>query len=141
MLAEMSQIVPAMIPHPASRPARQGSSKDIGPYSGLARFSSLDLRTRYGRVLRGVRADLTAHVGGRPTAAQKMLIERAAQLSLRIAMMDDATAAGKSITSHDSKTYLAWSNSLTRALRDLGLKGAAQAPRSLREHLAAKAGA
>ena len=70
-----------------------------------------------------------------------MLIERAAQLSLRIAMMDDATAAGKSITSHDSKTYLAWSNSLTRALRDLGLKGAAQAPRSLREHLAAKAGA
>ena len=39
---------------------------------------------------------------------------------------------------HDSRTYLAWSNSLTRTLRELGLKGAADKPPALQDYLAAR---
>lgn len=68
------------------------------------------------------------------------MIDRAAWLSLRLALLD-AKILADTFTEHDSRTYIAWDRSLNRLMRDLGLKGAAQAPRSLREHLAAKAGA
>ena len=90
--------------------------------------------------MRQVRKDLIAHLGGNPSVTQRVMIDRAAWLSLRIALLDAKILDG-SFTEHDSRTYLAWSGHLSRLMRDLGLKGAAQTPRSLREHLAAKAGA
>ena len=68
----------------------------------------------------GTRAALIAHVGGKPSVVQQTLIERACQLQIRIAMMDRDFAAGGVQTLHDSRTYLGWSNSLTRTLRELG---------------------
>jgi hypothetical protein len=134
----MTEIAPPMAPDRSAASRRKAPAKRAsGPYAGLARLSAPDLRTRYGRILKGVRDDLTRHVGDRPSATQKMLIERAAQLSLRVAMMDDQAATGKALTDHDSRTYLAWSNTLTRTLRQLGLNGAEVGPRSLREHYAA----
>jgi hypothetical protein len=78
--------------------------------------------------MRETRAELAAHVGGRPTAVQSALIERAAQLSLRIAAMDRRFAELGKQTDHDSRTYLAWSNSLTRTLAQLGVAGAVEKP-------------
>jgi hypothetical protein len=80
-----------------------------------------------------------AHVGGRPSVVQQTLIERACQLQIRIAMMDRDFAAGCAQTEHDSRTYLAWSNSLTRTLRELGLKAVSERPPSLRDYLAGRA--
>ncbi|WP_376094602.1 hypothetical protein ACE7GA_01450 [Roseomonas sp. CCTCC AB2023176] len=111
----------------------------MGAYAGLARLSDMDLRTRHGRILRGVRAELVAHVGGTPSATQRLLVERAAQLTLRVAIFDDRLAEGGALTDHDSRQYLAWSNSLTRTLKALGLKGETQKPRTLRDHYADKA--
>ena len=71
----------------------------------------------------GVRADLTEHVGGRPSATQRMLIERAAWLTIHVAQLD-AKGVGPGLTEHDHRQYLAWSNTLTRTLRTLGLEGA-----------------
>ena len=77
---------------------------------------------------RGTRAALIAHVGGKPSVEQQTLIERACQLQIRIAMMDRDFADGHVQTEHDSRTYLAWSNSLTRTLRALGLEPASARP-------------
>jgi hypothetical protein len=38
--------------------------------------------------MRETRAELVAHVGGKPSAVQSALIERACQLTLRIVAMD-----------------------------------------------------
>jgi hypothetical protein len=100
----------------------------LGPYSRTAILSKLDGRTREARLMRGTRSALIAHVGGKPSVVQQTLIERACQLQIRIAMMDRDFAAGGGQTEHDSRTYLAWSNSLTRTLRELGVDGASARP-------------
>lgn len=87
----------------------------------------MDQRTREARIMAKVRADLGVHVGGTPSATQSALIERAAWLTLHVAMLDAKMTAPGSMTEHDSRTYLAWSASLVRTLRTLGLKAAAQA--------------
>jgi hypothetical protein len=51
-------------------------------------LAKLDARTKQARLLRETRAALTAHVGGKPSAVQAAMIERAVQLTLRIADMD-----------------------------------------------------
>jgi hypothetical protein len=101
---------------------------ELGPYSQTAILSKLDGRTKEARLMRGTRSALVAHVGGRPSIVQQTLIERACQLQIRIAMMDRDFAEGHVQTEHDSRTYLAWSNSLTRTLRELGVNEASARP-------------
>jgi hypothetical protein len=121
--------------------ANRASARPIAPYSRRATLAKLDQRTREARLLREARAELVRHVGGNPSAVQLALIDQAAQLRLRLACMDRKFAEDGTFTEHDSRTYLAWSNSYTRALRTLGLKGTAERPPSLAEHLAAAAAA
>lgn len=96
----------------------------------------MDGRTRHARILNQVRGELTAQLGGKPSAAQRALIDRAAWLTLRVALLDAKTAEGGVMTECDSRTYLAWSNSLALVLTKIGLKGVAQQPPSLRDHIA-----
>ena len=86
-------------------------------------LAKLDQRTKEARLIRETCAELVAHVGGRPTAVQSALIERACQLTLRIVANWKFAETGAQ-TDHDSRTYLAWSNSLTRTLTQLGVAGA-----------------
>ena len=76
------------------------------------------------------------HLGGKPSATQRMLIERAATLALHVEMLDRKVNEGGLMTELDSRTYLAWSNSLTRTLRELGLQGAPSRPADLHSYLA-----
>ena len=115
-------------------------TRHLGPYSRPPALAKLDQRTKEARLVRETHSELTAHVGANPSATQRALIERAVQLTLRVAMMDRKFAATGEQTELDSRTYLAWSASLSRALRDLGLKSAAQAPKSLAQHLAERQG-
>jgi hypothetical protein len=89
--------------------------------------------------MRGTRAALIAHVGGKPSAVQQTLIERACQLQIRIAMMDRDFADSGVQTDHDSRTYLAWSNSLTRTMRELGVKAVSERPATLNDYMSARA--
>lgn len=96
--------------------------RKIGPHSRPNVLAKLDGRTREAQLMRKVREDLTQHIGGSPSATQAALIERAAWLSLHVALMDEKTMqpdAGP-LSERDSRQYLAWSNALTRILRDLG---------------------
>jgi hypothetical protein len=115
--------------------------RSIGPYSRPPSLAKLDGRTREARLLRETRAELAQHVGGAPSATQRALIERAAQLSLRIALMDAKFAETSIQTEHDSRTYLAWSSTLSRTMRELGVHAAPARPRTLADHLASKAAA
>ena len=83
----------------------------------------MDGRSRPARLMRKVRTELIAHLGGKPSVTQSMLIEQAVQLRLRMALMDEKFAITGEQTEHDSRTYLAWSGSLARLLRHLGMKG------------------
>ncbi len=103
----------------------------VFPYSRPAALAKLDGRTKEGRLVRDTRAAMTAHIGGAPSATQRALIERAVQLTLRIATMDRKFAQTGEQTELDSRTYLAWSASLSRVLRDLGMKSVAERPRTL----------
>lgn len=113
----------------------------IGPYSRPHVLAKIDGRTKEARLLRETRAELAQHVGGNPSATQRALIERAAQLSLRIALIDQRFAETSTQTEHDSRTYLAWSNSLSRTMRELGVHAAPARPKTLEQIFAAKAAA
>jgi hypothetical protein len=69
-----------------------------------------------------VRDELTRHVGGKPSPAQKILIERCAQLMLRIRLMDVAHAKDDFLSEKNTREYLVWTNSLSRLLQKLGLE-------------------
>ena len=98
--------------------------REIGPHSRPNVLAKLDGRRREARLMQTVRAELTEHVGGNPSATQKALIERAAWLTLHVSLMDQKLieqGEGSTLSEHDSRQYLAWSDSLQRILRDIGL--------------------
>ena len=119
----------------AIQPAHRTGAHRVGPYSRPPSLARLDQRTREARLLADTRAELTAHLGGAPSATQRALIDRAAWLTLRIALMDAKGADGH-LSERDGREYLAWSNSLTRALVALGLQAATARPMTLAEHRA-----
>ena len=96
----------------------------------------LDRRTREARMLATVRRDLTAHVGGKPSTTQRALIERAAMLSLHMALMDERSISAGRMSDHDQRTYISWSNAYARVIARLGMKGAPTPAPSLHEYLA-----
>ncbi len=104
------------------------TAHEIGPYSRPLALAKLDGRTREAALMRRVRAELTAHVGGSPTFPQRLLIERCAVLSLRLAKIDEAILAGDQLTLHDNQHAIAWHNALRRSLDALGLEPAASPP-------------
>jgi hypothetical protein len=84
-------------------------------------LSTRDGRTRQARLVRLVRRELEAHVGGNPTTIQRLFIERAAQLSLVLAELD-AQAATQPLTGDTLIGYLSIHGHLARALERLGIK-------------------
>jgi hypothetical protein len=96
----------------------------LNPEWRPARLGRLDRRTWQAQLLRDTRAELCEHLGGKPSATQMALIDRIAQLRLHLALFDLKFARRDTISRHDSRTYLAWSNSYGRLLRLLGLESA-----------------
>jgi hypothetical protein len=117
-----------------------GKVRKVRVYTKPATLLKLDQRTREARLMRETRADLVKHVGGQPSATQRALIDRAVRLTLQLHLMD-AKQADAPLTEHDGRTYLAWCNTLTRLMRQLGLEGAKASRPSLRDYLDGKAAA
>jgi hypothetical protein len=113
-----------------------GSAKYYGPYR-RKRVAKIDRRTASGKLLDQFRRDLLDHIGGNSSAVERAIIERCCWLQLKCSLIDARIAAGTD-TEYDSKSYLAWSSALRRALRDLGLKSADAKSPSLAEVLKAE---
>jgi hypothetical protein len=116
-----------------------------GPYSKLLARGTVSGRSRNGRFLAAAREELTQHLGGGPlSAAQRILVERVAWLRLHVALFDEKVAnRSEPMSDRDRASYLAFSNSLVRATRELGLEPAGAKPMdamsALRAHVAARA--
>jgi hypothetical protein len=95
----------------------------LGPYSSNATLEKLDKRTKEARLANSLRKELTAHVGGNPSIAQRLLIDQATKIQLRIALMD-REGTGGGMSERRQVEYLAWCGTLTRLVRELGLVGA-----------------
>ena len=111
----------------------------IGPHSRPDKLQIVDGRLAEAKLMARVRAELTQHLGGKPSATQRILIDRAAAPSLRIHLMDRESARSGGMSERNGRQYLAWSNSLTRVLNQIGLKSAAERPPSLQEYIAGRA--
>jgi hypothetical protein len=113
----------------------------IGPYSAAFTRGSvgdtIDGRSREGRFLRRVEAELLAGVGGEPTFAQSLLIRRAARSMLQLELLDEKMAAGD-WTAHDARTQGGLNNAVRLALKELGLKAIAKKPPTVADYLAAR---
>jgi hypothetical protein len=77
--------------------------------------------------MRACREELTQHVGGKPNAIQRRLIERCVRLTLHLELLDEAFMHGKVPTDIDNRTYIAWHNALRRSLVALGIDAADKA--------------
>jgi len=97
----------------------------------MATTVRLDRRTALGRDVTAFRKALIEHVGAEPSATRRALVEIACQLRARVVSMDLQFAERGEQSVHDSKAYLAWSNSLGRTMRQLGLAAREAAPPSL----------
>jgi len=104
-----------------------------------AKVPSKDGRSADAVLLRRTRAALVAHVGGKPSATPRALIDRAANLTLHVARMDAQAMEAGGLSDHASRQYLAWSNSLTRTLAVLGLDAVKASRPSVRDYLNGKA--
>ncbi len=115
--------------------------RTIGPHSRPNVLAKLDGRRREARLMQTVKDELIEHVGGKPTAPQRAIIERAAWLTLHVSLMDAKLldeGGCCSLSERDSRQYLAWSNSLTRTVRELGLKTNKKSGPSVDDYLAEK---
>lgn len=106
----------------------RGIRPPIGVYSRRIALGKLDGRRREAKLIRDLVDEFTAHVGGLPSAVEKRLIERAAVLHLRLALMDQQTAPGGAMSEKNAREYVCWHNAYVRTLHALGLKGAAAKP-------------
>ena len=113
---------------------QQKTTRPIGPYCRPVTLAQLDGRTREAALMRRVRTELVAHVGGNPTFPQRLLIERAVILSLRCAQIDAKILEGQPLTLHDSNFALAWNNALRRTLVELGAEPATAKPMDAMEY-------
>jgi hypothetical protein len=109
----------------------------MGAYSRRFTLAKADGKTREAWLIRRVQEDLIAHVGGKPNTVQRMLIERAAVLTLRLAKLDAKIVNETGpLTLHDTNYVIAWQNALTRCLVALGVNPAAAPRPSLDDALA-----
>ena len=96
----------------------------LGVYTREIMLAKPDWRSKQGRLLKQIRTKFINALGGesRVSPGQRVLVERAAMLQLRLAILDERILEG-TFTEYDSKTYCAWSNSMVRTLQALGLTG------------------
>jgi hypothetical protein len=82
-------------------------------------LSMLDGRSKEAKFLKRVRAELTSLIAGKPNAAQRLLIDRAAILALRCAQIDERILHGEILTAHDNDHAIAWHNAFRRTVAQI----------------------
>jgi hypothetical protein len=109
--------------------------RQIGPYSRELRRgaigASLDGRSTDGRFIRDLEAQLTAHVGGSPNIAQRLLIERIVRTAVQLRLLDGKLEAG-TWTDLDCRTHGGLVNRQRLLLREIGLEPAIKTGRRRR---------
>lgn len=100
----------------------KSTKRAVGPFSKDRSIVDMDKRTRAGRILRTIRADLIDHCGGLPSAAERILIESAALKATRLHLLSERIVTGAEFANGESEKTIAWANSLRLDLQALGLE-------------------
>lgn len=114
--------------------------RKIGPHSRPEKLRVIDGRRAEAKLMRDVSAELTAHIGGRPSVTQRMMIERAATLVLRLRLLDRLTLSEAGLSEKNAREAVCWENALRRTLVALGLEPSRPAPPSLQDIIAKVSG-
>lgn len=131
----------------SSQGTRRSRAGNAGPFSRDTTLSTIDRRTRAGRVLRSVEADLLKHIGGSATITQRLLVQSAALKATRLMLLSQKLLDHGDLSEGSDHHALAWMNSLRLDLVALGVgitgKGAKAKPDapSLEAYLAEQAAA
>jgi hypothetical protein len=120
------------------------NSPNLGPYSRQLRRGAIgklaDGRSSLGQYIRHLEAELVAHVGGKPTITERILIERLIKIRVQLDLLDEKLARGD-WTANDQRTYGGLLNALRLTAREIGLKPATaklDPMAALHRHLAAR---
>jgi hypothetical protein len=105
-----------------------------GPFSRDQSLAEVDRRTRPGRVLKSVVAELMQHIGD-ATTPQRLLVQCAAVKAVRLALLTDQLLDGTPPSEGSDHHALAWLNSLRLDLQALGLERKGPAAIDLHEYL------
>ena len=111
-------------------PSSPANVAPIKPYCRAIKRGSLgsdiDGRSREGKFLRRIETELVDQLGGAPTFSQRLAVRRIARLMLQAESFDTKMSSGN-WTPHDARTAGGINNAVLKALKDLGLKGRADA--------------
>lgn len=99
----------------------KSASKTVGPFSRDRVLAGMDKRTRTGRIYRTIIADLIDHVGGNPSAAERLIIQSAALKATRLSLLSEKMLSGIDNPESMDQHSLGWANSLRLDLGVLGL--------------------
>jgi hypothetical protein len=91
-----------------------------------------------GVYIRQVREGLICHVGGAPSATQRILIERAVMQTAHLAQIDLAAMRSGGLSADATGQLIRLEGNLRRTLAALGMAAAAPRQLTLAEHLAAR---
>ena len=119
-------------------PSSSRRSRAIDPQVRPLRWAG-KAHSREGRLFIALRAELVSHVGGKPNAAQRALINRVAMLQTHLARMDERMFRAGELSDHAARQYLAWANAASRMLQALGLAPPAERAPSLSDFLMKRA--
>jgi hypothetical protein len=120
----------------AEMPPRSGLvNRPLGPYCKPQTLAKLDGRRKEAKLMQATREELHAFIGNKPTIVQQRLIDRAAVLALRLALID-ARAPDGAMAEKTAREYLCWNNAYTRLLMALDATKTSPPPLTHAERLA-----
>jgi hypothetical protein len=133
LAAMMGHMTDAAVPKRANnrpRSARAQVHRCLNLWSRRG-FDALDQRLVEARAERQIIADLTHHVGGQPSAPQRMLIRRAARLAILVGILEKRAIEGGQMGDLAGRQLCAFSNSLRLVLVSIGLDRPEKVPTRL----------
>lgn len=119
-------------------PLKGTGRERLGPHSRPGKLAMIDKRRVEAKLMKEVTDDLTAHCGGNPSVTQRLIIEQVAILSLRLRLLDKAAIEDTAMSERNARSYLAWCNTRTRLLRQLGLQAPPARKKTLDDIIAAR---
>jgi hypothetical protein len=105
-----------------------------GPFSTDQALTSLDRRTKAGRIMKTVVGELMDHLGD-ATPPQRLIVQAAALKAVRLSLLTENLLAGDPPGEGSDHHALAWLNSMRLDLQALGLERKVRPSLNLAEYL------
>lgn len=82
-------------------------------HGGYRKLTSIDRRSREGKILSEIESALVTALGGNPSPQEILIIKRAAVKALRCAALEDEIVQDRNIPERLPNDYLRWARELT----------------------------